>query len=305
MHLVIAVVVALLTTLLTATPADATRDRGPHAVTETTMTFVDTTRAAPAYGSYPGSPERTLVTEVFTPTRRRGRERFPLVVFSHGFGSSPFAYEPWIRVLSEQGYVVAAPAFPESNAAAPDGPSIFDYANQPGDVSFVITQMLRLDDTPGSPVYHAIARHRIGIAGHSLGAITTLAVADNSCCRDPRISAAVSLSGLRLPFGDGTWGTVPPVPLLVAHGTADDTAPYLNGLESYAGAAPPKYMLTVFGASHSYVENDDLAVVLRTVGAFLDVYLKGHHDTRSILDAGTVPGVASVSAELRVAKRAA
>lgn len=305
MHLGIAVAVALLATLLPFGAAHAARARAAYPVAETTLTFVDATRAEPAYGSYPGSPARTLVTDIFVPSRQRGRERFPLVVFAHGFASSPFAYEPWIRAWAEQGYVIAAPAFPETKAAAPDGPSLFDYVNQPADVSFVITQMLQLDNTPGSPVYHAIARHSIGVVGHSLGAITTLAVADNSCCHDPRVRAAVSLSGLRLPFGDGTWGTVPPTPLLVVHGTADDTTPYLNGLESYAGAAPPKYMLTLFGASHSFVENGASAVMLQTVSAFLDVYLKGHHNTRTIFQAGTVPGVASISGELRVPKHAA
>src|SRR5207248_3269789 len=121
------------------------------------------------------------------------------------------------------GYVVAAPTFPLSNGNAPGGPNASDYVNQPADVSFVITRLLALDDD--APLRREIDGKRIGVSGHSLGAITTLGVAANSAVQDRRIDAAVPISGLELPFGSGSFFSTPTPPLLLVHGTADGTVP--------------------------------------------------------------------------------
>jgi hypothetical protein len=85
--------------------------------------------------------------------------------------------------------------------------------------------------------------------------------------------------------------------LLVLHGDSDETAPHAGGQAAFAGAAPPKFMVTLVGGSHSgpYVNTADRAfvVVVRTTVAFFDYFLKGD---RSALDrlrrSGQVTGVA-------------
>jgi predicted dienelactone hydrolase len=231
---------------------------------------------------------------VFYPQQPVGQHRqFPLIVFSHGFTANGPLYasvlSPWVA----HGYVVAAPTFPLSSMGAPGGPTVLDYANQPGDVSFVISQMLRLSRTGDSPLAQLIDTHEIGVAGHSLGAITTLGVADNTCCKDPRIEAAVSIAGLELPFPGGTYFRGHQSPLLLIHGTADQVLPYTSSQTLFADARSPKFFLTLQGAPHTAFFNPWGPVITNTVVAFFGAYLR-HGDLDRIRVAGTVPGVASI-----------
>ena len=87
----------------------------------------------------------------------------------------------------------------------------------------MITKVLELNNRRSSPLAGLINVNSIGVVGHSLGAITTLGVADNSCCQDSRISAAVTIAGLELPVPGGTYFVGNDAPLLLIHGTADQT----------------------------------------------------------------------------------
>ncbi len=69
----------------------------------------------------------------------RGGGPYPLIVFSHGLGASPAGYRSLLVVWAAAGYVVAAPAFPKTNSAATDGINPGDFANQPADVTAVIS----------------------------------------------------------------------------------------------------------------------------------------------------------------------
>jgi predicted dienelactone hydrolase len=66
----------------------------------------------------------------------------PLVVFGHGFATTPSLYRRLLRAWAAAGFLVAAPRFPLGNADAPDGPNENDIVNQPGDLSFVISRLL-------------------------------------------------------------------------------------------------------------------------------------------------------------------
>jgi len=265
-----------------------------YRVASLSETFVDTSRATPPNGTYPGSSERILPTLVLYPHQLEKHRRFPLIVFSHGFTASGPLYasvlSPWVA----HGYVVAAPTFPLSSGGAPGGPTISDYPNQPGDVSFVITQMLRLDDTEGSPLHNLIDPQSIGVAGHSLGAITTLGVADNSCCKDHRIDAAVSIAGIELPFPGGTFFSGHTAPLLLIHGTSDQTVPYAASQMLFADSRSPTFFLTLEGAPHTAFFDPWGPVITRTVVAFFDRYLKHSSTVHLILESGTMSGVSSI-----------
>jgi dienelactone hydrolase len=281
--------VAVATCLIAVTQAAART----FPVKETTAAFVDPSRPTSPNGTFPGSPSRALPTLIIYPERNaHDRHHYPLIVFSHGFTATGPAYEPLLRKWAAEGYVIAAPTFPLSNGAAPGGPDIFDYVNQPADVSFVITQMLGLDRNPSSPVYRNIDTKDIGVAGHSLGAITTLGVAYNSCCQDPRIDAAVPISGIELPFPGGSYFTGPAVPLLLIHGTNDRTVGYGASVNAYADAAAPKFFLTLTGAPHTPFFGIWGPTIDKTVIAFFNAYLR-HQSVERIAAAGTVEGVST------------
>jgi dienelactone hydrolase len=147
-----------------------------------------------------------------------------------------------------KGYVVAAPTFPLSSGTAPGGPSLVDYQDQPADVSFVLDRVLRLARRNRAGLRKTISRHRIGAAGHSLGAVTTLALAANGCCRDRRIDAAVAWAGLLLPFTGGTYFSARTPPLMLVHGTADPT--YSASVDIYRQASRPKAFVTLVNGPH-------------------------------------------------------
>jgi predicted dienelactone hydrolase len=287
------VCVALFVVASPIAPAVATPQR-TYLVAATTLTFVDTSRPTMANGSYPGAPTRTLPTLVLYPTGAQPSKPFPLVVFSHGFTASGPAYQFLLQKWAAHGYVIAAPTFPLSNGAAPGGPTIGDYPNQPGDVSFVITSMLKVNRDPHSPLHGLINANRIGVAGHSLGAITTLGVAYNSAVADPRIDAAIPISGIVLPFGNGTTFTGISTPLLLIHGDHDQTVPYGSSVYSFAHASPPKFFETLQGSPHTPFLGPWAPAIDNTVLAFLDKYLKHNASDNDIVRAANVPGLSSL-----------
>ena len=293
-----------------AAPAGAADSRrlateGSYAVGVRTETFVDRSRPTSANGTYPGAPTRTLVTTIWYPAEGSPRpdeqpnapayddRRFPLLVFSHGFTASGPAYGLLLRRIASAGFVVAAPTFPLSNGQAPGGPFLRDYVNQPADVSFVIDQLLRLDDDDDSPYADLLRRHRIATAGHSLGGITTLGLL-NDCCIDRRIDAFIPMSGIELPFPGGDFTYERKAPLLLVHGDQDGTVPFAGSLLAFADARRPKYLLQLINGSHVPFGPAQGEIIVTSVVHFLDRYLNHRRSLHALLEDGNVPGVAAL-----------
>jgi dienelactone hydrolase len=200
---------------------------------------------------------------------------YPLIVFGHGFTLTPALYARLLRAWTEAGYVVAAPVFPLGNAAAPGGPNESDIINQPRDMSFVITRLLALNALSTSVLHGKIDPSRIAVAGQSDGAETALGVAYDRRFRDPRVRAAIVLSGAAFPG----MGSFPPhgPPLLAVQGTADPINAPANTAGFFRLARRPKFLLWLLGASHLPPYTDEqpqLGIVERATTAFLDRYLK-------------------------------
>jgi predicted dienelactone hydrolase len=87
------------------------------------------------------------------------------------------------RAWAAAGYVVATPTFPFGANRAPDTTTgAMDIPNQPGDLSFVVDEVLGLSADENDPLHGAVDPNRIGAAGHSAGGATVLALAGNTCC---------------------------------------------------------------------------------------------------------------------------
>lgn len=298
----VCVAAVALASLVTPQAASAARSASPatdpspppveYGVGQETLNLVDTNRGTPSNGTAPALPYRKLTTWVLYPSTAGPSENpiadatpavagkpFPLIVFAHGLDSEGFIYDPLLEQWVERGYVVVAPTFPLSNIAAPGGDTGKDLANQPADMSFVLGQVLSLSNQPGNLLSGMIDPKRIAGVGHSLGAMTVLAWTENTCCRDPRVDAAVIIDGTETKFGSGRFFVGHTTPILLLHGTADGTIPYAAGQKIYKDAKPPKFFVSLIGAPHVSFQQLELSnqkppkwenVVVDSVLDFLD-----------------------------------
>lgn len=293
-------------------PAHSTRQTAPFAVGLHVLRLVDSSRTIQLPNGE--SEPRTLVTEVFYPalgaagraatsnaTAATADGPFPLVIFGHGFDETPRLYARLLEAWARAGYVVAAPVFPLENADAPGGPDEADLVNQPGDMTFVISRMLALSEGGSGFAAGLIDPAEIAVSGQSDGGDTALAVAYDAPYRDPRVGAAIILSGAEIPaLGSFAFPQNGP-PLLATQGTAD-TINLPSATETFfAAAQPPKYLLMLIGAEHLppySTEQPQLGIVERVTIAFLDGYLK-HRPSRlaRLSTLGNVPGTATMLAD--------
>ena len=283
---------------------------GSSLVATTTMTFVDTSRSTPSWDAMPGKPSRTLVTTIWYPARASGSVAaagngpYPLIVFAHGLGASPQDYQQLLTAWAAAGYVVAAPLFPLSSSQTPGGPDGGDIGNQPGDMSFVIDQVLHASAAPNGPLSGLVDPNEIGAAGHSNGAITTLGLVANSCCLDTRIKAAVVMAGTTEGLGRGSYDLAKAPPLLVVSDVHDGLVPYADAVAVFNQARGPKALLTLDWDSSSDntgstahmaasgVVGPTSAPVVKSTTAFFNSFLKHEHGA---LNAVSADGRSSLS----------
>src|ERR1035437_8030628 len=115
-------------------------------------------------------------------------QKVPVIVFSHGMGASRATYEEYGNHWASYGYVVVFPQHHGTDTAAL-GKKVMDpseelknFLDRVEDVHFVLdeVEMMNAGKMEGSQ-YAAFKGHldlkKIGLGGHSFGAITTVAMA--------------------------------------------------------------------------------------------------------------------------------
>jgi predicted dienelactone hydrolase len=239
--------------------SSSTAPTRPFHVTHRDIALEDTSRG------------RKLPTLLLVPD---GSGPFPLVEFSHGVTSSGPAYLGFLEPIAAAGYVVAAPTFPLTSG--PGGwTNLADYANQPADVYFVVDSVLKLSASPNDALYGKVDADELALSGHSLGAMTTIGAAYNSCCAQPRVKAAISISGVESTFGDGTFDNRPPVPLLLGHGEKDTTIVSSGSDTLFQRATGPTAYVRYPDATHTSIFAGDNGKLLdQATIAWLDKWLR-------------------------------
>ena len=251
----------------------------------------------------------------------------PVVLFSHGLGGSREGSAYLGRHWAARGYVAVFLQHPGSDTAvwagAPPAKRMEEMraaANLPnfllrvGDVPAVLDQLERWNREVGHPLAGRLDLTRIGMSGHSFGAITAQAVSGQSYpsggqrFTDPRIRAAIifSPSSPRLGSPEAAFASVR-IPWLIMTGTRD-LAPIGADLPSRLAvfpALPPgaKYELVLEGAQHSAFTDRALPgesgarnpnhhrAILALTTAFWDAYLRDDLAAKAWLDGGAARSV--------------
>ena len=128
------------------------------------------------------SRQRSFYVVVYIPERSTAAQ-IPVIMFSHGLASRPEDYAEGLKHVASYGYVVAAPQHPGSDKiwlkAMLKGlhRDIFDvqeFIQRPKDISYVIDELGRRNAGSFAGKLNLAS---VGMAGHSFGGYTALAVA--------------------------------------------------------------------------------------------------------------------------------
>nr|AEM45109.1 hypothetical protein [uncultured organism] len=238
---------------------------GPFAVSSTSVSLIDTSRATPPAGTSPGSSTRVLPTDVYFPAQ--GGEPgalvpgaaldsdggpYPLILFAHGLFGARTNFQATLVHLASHGYVVAAADFPETNfgTIVAGTANIADLINQPGDLSFLI-DVLTTSPTPAlEPIAAAVDGERIGVLGHSFGGATSILLAYGGSVADPRIDAVVTAAPFSCFAGAALFSGAREVPFLDLHGTSDGIVDVAWTEDLFPRLPTPRYRGDIVGGDH-------------------------------------------------------
>lgn len=257
------------------------RKPGPYTVTQDVWTLKDAQR------------NRSFTVYVYTP-KTSASAPLPVIVFSHGLASSPGDYAEALEKIASHGFLVAAPQHPGSDAIwlkemlkglHKDIFDVNEFSNRPKDISFVIDE---LDRRNATQFKGTLDLKRVGIAGHSFGGYTALAVGGatvdlsflkEECVRpygalnlslllqcqairlpaeqltqlqDPRAAAVFAANPVNRSIFGPTGLRAIRVPVVMASGSYDPaTPPALEQAASFTWlTTPDKYWLIVQGQAH-------------------------------------------------------
>ena len=281
------------------------RPRAAYPVASRMLDVTDPSRPTPPRGTVPGHPGRDLPTLVLSPAGLDGAPLpgpWPLVVFAHGFATTPIDYLPLLQAWATDGYAVAAPYLPGERPDVPGPPDEDDRAQEPADLSAVISGVLAASATPSSPFAGLVDPSRIAVAGHSDGAMAVAALTLDSADHDPRVRAAMILSGAEMGVPGGVYGAKANVPVLIAQGTADPINNPSAADELFGAARAPKVLLWILNAAHlpPYVTAGVQQDLVRAATAdFLDATLwPSRAALARLAHDGDTPGLTSLVADL-------
>ena len=216
---------------------------------------------------------RTVISSVLVPV---GKGPFPLIVFSHGYGGSKDHYQLLTEHWASRGYVVVQPSHADAGAIRnlEDVRQVRDiwihqrppqWRDRVEDVRLIIDS---IDDLGRRhpQLRGKIDSRRIGVAGHSYGALTTqlisgaVSFAAEPPLRlgDPRITAAIALSpegtSEDLGFTSESFRGMT-IPMMFMSGSLDRAAGGQPGewrKEAFQFApAGGKYLVFIEGARHA------------------------------------------------------
>jgi predicted dienelactone hydrolase len=149
---------------------------GPFSVVSETLTLVD-----PERPGLKDAAERTFEVDLYRP---QTPNLAPVVIISHGWGSSKESFAFLGEHLASYGFAVAIPQHIASDrqfqrlflsGVLDEDIPPREYVDRPLDISFTLDELERRS-SPGGAYEGQFDLDRVGMIGHSLGGYTTLAI---------------------------------------------------------------------------------------------------------------------------------
>lgn len=254
-----------------------------------------------------GTRDRDIPAKIYFP--QDATSACPVIVFSHGLGGSRDNYEYLGRHWASHGYVSVHIQHKGSDESVWRGTArpaegmrqaVLDPLNafnRPIDASFAIDQLKHLNAT-NAALRGRLDLGKIGVAGHSFGAWTTLAIAGQTIgtskrnFADERVKAAIAMSAPVLQRSGARDYSKIEMPVLHMTGTADnspigDTPARDRRVPFDLSTNAPRYLITFKDGDHMIFSGtagprrnrtrDELmhAVIKASSLAFWDAYLRG------------------------------
>lgn len=163
---------------------------------------------------------------------------FPVVVFSHGFGSFRLDASALLAGIASWGFVVAAPQHIERDRAALVSNAV---TRDPGRDVQVLVDTVELVGAAGAPLEGLADTEQVGAVGHSAGGRAAL-----TALSQPEIDVAVGWAAA----GRDDVEVVDKPSMNIA-ATVDVLIPLEEIEATYAELAPPKRLVVIDGAGHN------------------------------------------------------
>jgi dienelactone hydrolase len=205
----------------------------------------------------PSAPD--IVVDAYVDIPASGKGPFPVLLESHGLGSSRRDGSLNHRHLASWGFIVVAPEHVERNRAAVIGQPVDLAIAESTDVLLAALELVvGASREPGSVLEGRVDESRVAVDGVSAGGEAAIELG-----ADPRVSAVVA----RAPAGQEVPSAGAPVMIIAAD---RDVAVDIDGVrELYAGLQAPKGLAVLLNAGHNTF-TDSCSVIRDAGGLDLD-----------------------------------
>lgn len=239
-----------------------------------------------------------------------GKDKVPVVVFSHGLYGNKDAYEPLTRFYASHGYAVFQINHPDSRVFGlkmPKRAIEVAWSARPKQIKLLLSQFATIEKAVPA-LKGRLDSEKVAVAGHSFGAHTSQLIGGLTTggisFRDARVKCVVCISpqGESENLPKSAWKTFT-TPALFITGSKD-ASPIQKGKGgkwrrgAYVNApAGDKYLVWIDGAAHGFgginggrswkgsgpKNEDHVRIVKKTSLAFLDALLKGSKPAKNYL----------------------
>jgi predicted dienelactone hydrolase len=179
---------------------------------------------------------------------------YPLIVFSHGYGSLAIQSVWLVEHLASHGFVVVSPTHTGNNQG--DSSSENPEADRYPDVAFVIDEMAAANEDEESVFFGHVDASNSGVAGHSYGGMTAMfmAAGHGEFPPDSRVKAIMPIAASSGTLSDSEIAGIT-IPTLLLVGTLDGLQAETIRSFGLIQSAPDLFRVDVVGANHTHFAN--------------------------------------------------